>query len=118
MPDTDPKNGRRTDGTFTNGNPGKPHGARHKATQAALALIDSFASQGLAFAIDMALAGDTVALRLCLERLAPPARMRLYASTCRPWKARRMLQQRWAQFWQAWQEVTLLPPRQPALLGW
>ena len=32
--------GRNTDGTFGPGNPGKPKGARHRATQAALALLD------------------------------------------------------------------------------
>ena len=32
--------GRNTDGTFGPGNPGKPHGARHKATQATLALLE------------------------------------------------------------------------------
>ena len=69
---SDRKNGRKTDGTFTKGNPGKPRGARHKATQAALALIDGEGETLTRKAIDMALAGDTVALRLCLERLAPP----------------------------------------------
>ncbi|MBY9067623.1 hypothetical protein K1X12_11990 [Hyphomonas sp. WL0036] len=72
MPDPDRKNGRKTDGTFSKGNPGKPRGARHKATQAALALIDGEGEALTRKAIDMALAGDTVALRLCLERLAPP----------------------------------------------
>lgn len=72
MPDPDRKSGRRTDGTFTKGNPGKPRGARHKATQAALALIDGEGEALTRKAVDMALAGDTVALRLCLERLAPP----------------------------------------------
>ena len=72
MLETDRKNGRKTDGTFTNGNPGKPRGARHKATQAALGLIDGEGEALTRKAIDMALAGDTVALRLCLERLAPP----------------------------------------------
>ena len=33
--------GRNTDGTFGHGNPGKPQGTRHKATMAALALLDS-----------------------------------------------------------------------------
>lgn len=66
------KNGRNTDGTFTKGNSGKPRGARHKATQAALALIDGEGEALTRKAIEMALAGDSVALRLCLERLAPP----------------------------------------------
>ena len=72
MRNHDRKNGRKTDGTFTKGNPGKPRGARHKATQAALALIDGEGESLTRKAIDMALSGDTVALRLCLERLAPP----------------------------------------------
>jgi hypothetical protein len=66
------KSGRNSDGTFGKGNPGKPRGARHKATQAALALIDGEGEALTRKAIDMALAGDSVALRLCLERLAPP----------------------------------------------
>jgi hypothetical protein len=66
------KSGRNSDGTFGKGNPGKPRGARHKATQAALALIDGKGEALTRKAIDMALAGDSVALRLCLERLAPP----------------------------------------------
>jgi hypothetical protein len=66
------KSGRNSDGTFGKGNPGKPRGARHRATQAALALIDGEGEALTRKAIDMALAGDSVALRLCLERLAPP----------------------------------------------
>lgn len=64
--------GRNTDGTFAPGNPGKPQGARHKATKAALALLDGQAEASTQKAIDTALAGDTAALRLCLERIAPP----------------------------------------------
>jgi len=66
------KSGRNSDGTFSKGNAGKPRGARHKATQAALALIDGEGEALTRKAIEMALAGDSVALRLCLERLAPP----------------------------------------------
>lgn len=66
------KSGRNSDGTFGKGNPGKPRGARHKATQAALALIEGEGEALTRKAIDMALAGDGVALRLCLERLVPP----------------------------------------------
>ena len=63
--------GRNPDGTFTTGNPGRPKGARHKATQA----VEAFLGQSPALtrkAIDMALDGDTPALRLCMERIAPP----------------------------------------------
>lgn len=71
---TSRKSGRNADGTFGPGNPGKPRGARHKATQAALALLDGEADALTRKAVQMALEGDTVALRLCLERIAPPRR--------------------------------------------
>jgi hypothetical protein len=64
--------GRNTDGTFGPGNPGKPRGARHKATTAVLALLDGQAEALTQKAIETALAGDTTALRLCLDRIAPP----------------------------------------------
>jgi len=71
---TDRKNGRNTDGTFAPGNPGKPKGTRHKATKAALALLDGEAEALTRQAVTMALGGDGAALRLCLERIAPPRR--------------------------------------------
>jgi len=64
--------GRKTDGKFGKGNPGRPHGARHKTTVAIQALLDGEGEALTRKAIEMALAGDMVALRLCLERLAPP----------------------------------------------
>jgi hypothetical protein len=67
-------NGRNTDGTFAPGNPGKPKGTRHKATKAALALLDGEAEALTRQAVTMALGGDATALRLCLERIAPPKR--------------------------------------------
>jgi hypothetical protein len=69
---TDGKCGRNTDGTFTAGNTGKPRGTRHKATQAVLALLEGEGEALTRKAIEMALAGDSVALRLCLDRIAPP----------------------------------------------
>lgn len=55
------------------GNPkGKPTGARNKSTQAALALLDGEAEALSRKAVDLALEGDTGALRLCLERIVPP----------------------------------------------
>lgn len=55
------------------GNPkGKPKGARHKATLAALELLDGEAEALSRKAVELALEGDTTALRLCLERIAPP----------------------------------------------
>ena len=66
------KSGRNTDGTFGPGNSGKPKGTRHKATQAALALLEGEAEGLTRQAVTMALGGDATALRLCLERIAPP----------------------------------------------
>ena len=68
------KFGRNTDGTFAPGNPGKPPGTRHKATRAALALLDGEAEALTRQAVTMVLDGDATALRLCLERIAPPRR--------------------------------------------
>jgi hypothetical protein len=54
------------------GNPaGKPKGARHKTTLAIDALLDGEAAAITRKAVEMAKAGDTVALRLCLDRIAP-----------------------------------------------
>src|SRR5512144_1579141 len=59
------------------GNPkGRPKGARHKATRAAQALLDGEAQGLTRKAIELALGGDTVALRLCLERLIPACKER------------------------------------------
>lgn len=66
------KSGRNTDGTFGPGNPGKPKGARHRATQATMALLEGEAEALTRRAVELALEGDTTALRLCLERIAPP----------------------------------------------
>ena len=61
----------------TSGNPkGRAPGLLNKATQAAQALLDG-ESEGLTRkAVELALAGDTTALRLCLERLIPPKKER------------------------------------------
>ena len=66
--------GRDGSGRFAPGNPGRPQGARHRATVAALALLDGEAETLTRKAVEMALGGDVVALRLCLERIAPPRR--------------------------------------------
>lgn len=65
------KTGRNPDGTFAPGNPGKPKGSRHKATQAVQQLLDDEAEALTRKAVEMALDGDGTALRLCLERIAP-----------------------------------------------
>lgn len=54
------------------GNPaGKPKGTRHKATQAALALLEGETEALTRKAVELALEGDTTALKLCLDRIAP-----------------------------------------------
>jgi len=59
------------------GNPnGRPKGSRNSATLAAEALLDGEAEALTRKAIEMALGGDTVALRLCLERIYPPRKDR------------------------------------------
>ena len=63
--------GRNEDGTFTQGNPGKPKGARHKVTVAIEAMLEGQQEALTQAAIDKALEGDVTALRLCLDRIAP-----------------------------------------------
>ena len=63
--------GRNPDGTFAAGNPGKPKGSRHRTTQAVQELIDDQSGAITQKAVQKALEGDTVALRLCIERIAP-----------------------------------------------
>ena len=63
-------------GRFEPGNAGKPKGARHRATLAIEAMLDGEAATLTRKAIDMALAGDTTAMRLCMERLVPVRRDR------------------------------------------
>ncbi len=61
---------------FTAGNSGRPKGARNRATLAAEALLDGEADALTRKAVEIALAGDTTALRLCLDRLLPPRKDR------------------------------------------
>jgi uncharacterized protein DUF5681 len=59
------------------GNPsGRPPGARNKTTLAVEALLDGEAEVLTRKAIELAKAGDLVALRLCLDRVCPPRRDR------------------------------------------
>ena len=78
---TGPENaGGKQGGRFQkgrSGNPaGKPKGARHRATLAAEALLDGEAEALTRKAVELALAGDVIALRLCLERILSPRRQR------------------------------------------
>ena len=59
------------------GNPnGGPPGARNKATETAELLLDGEAEALTRRAVELALAGDGMALRLCLDRIIPPRRGR------------------------------------------
>jgi hypothetical protein len=56
------------------GNPaGKPKGARDKRTELR-ALLHPHAEALVNKAVDLALAGDTTALRICVDRIIPPVR--------------------------------------------
>ena len=67
--------GRTAKGQFArgaSGNPGgKIKGTRSRATMAAAALLDGEAEALTRKAVELALDGDTTALRLCLERIYP-----------------------------------------------
>ena len=65
------KNGRNTAGKFTAGNSGRPKGARNKKTLAIESLLEGQAEALTQTAISKALDGDSIALRLCMERIAP-----------------------------------------------
>jgi Family of unknown function (DUF5681) len=59
------------------GNPkGRPAGSRNRATLAAEAMLDGKAEEITQKVIVMALEGDSVAIRLCMERLLPVRRER------------------------------------------
>ena len=54
------------------GNPsGRPRGSRNRSTQALQAILDGESEALTRRAIEMALDGDTVAMRMCLDRLMP-----------------------------------------------
>ena len=65
------KNGRNTAGQFTEGNCGRPKGSRNKATLAIKSLLEGQAEALTQTAVTKALEGDSMALRLCMERIAP-----------------------------------------------
>ena len=62
------------------GNPaGRKPGSRNRATVAAEALLEGEAHALTRKAIELALEGDTTALKLCLERIVPQRRSRTVA---------------------------------------
>ena len=60
------------------GNPkGRPKGSRNATTLALESLLDGQAKALTQKAIDLALSGDLIALRICLDRILPPRKNRL-----------------------------------------
>lgn len=71
------KNAGKTRGRpFGLGNSGRPQGARNKATVAIEALLEGEAESIGRVVVEKALAGEPVALRLAVERIAPVRRGR------------------------------------------
>ena len=64
------KNGRNTAGKFTSGNSGRPKGARNRKTLAIESLFEGQAEALTQTVISKALDGDSMALKLCMERIA------------------------------------------------
>ena len=65
------KNGRNTAGQFSAGNSGRPKGSRNKATIAIESLLQGQAEALTQTAVTITLEGDSIALQLCMERIAP-----------------------------------------------
>ncbi len=76
-----PKQAESRMGRFQPGQSGNPAGTRrgskHRVTLAAEALLEGEVEKLARKAVDLALAGDTVALKLCLDRIMPMRRGRL-----------------------------------------
>jgi hypothetical protein len=59
------------------GNPnGRPLGSRHRATLLAESLLDGQSEELIQKTIELALGGDTTALRICIDRIIAPRRDR------------------------------------------
>lgn len=69
------KHGKWAKGTSGNVK-GRPAGSRHRATTAALQLLEGESEALTRKAVELALAGDATALRLCMERIVPPIKER------------------------------------------
>src|ERR1700752_4197332 len=72
--------GEQQAGRFVKGSAGnvsgRPKGARNRVTVAIEALLDGEAERLTRKAVELALGGDTVALKLCLDRICPTRRDR------------------------------------------
>ena len=80
VPDQPENTGRNPDGTFAPGNSinpaGKPKGALHKTTKAALELMEGDMEVVTRKCIDEAKAGNMTAMKLVLDRIVPQSRSR------------------------------------------
>ena len=65
------QNGRNTAGQFVSGNTGRPKGSLNRATIAIESLLQGQAEALTQTAVAKAFEGDSVALRLCMDRIAP-----------------------------------------------
>lgn len=74
--DTD---GRDDRGRFAAGNRGKPKGARNRASQVALQLLEGGVQDIAAVVIEQARAGDLTAARIVLDKIVPNAKERTVA---------------------------------------
>ncbi|MET0532531.1 MAG: DUF5681 domain-containing protein [Microvirga sp.] len=61
---------------FQQGNAGRPKGSRNRATLALEALLDGEAENLTRKAIEMAMSGDTTAMRFVMDRIMPPRKDR------------------------------------------
>ena len=68
------KTGRKADGKFVTGNPGKPKGARHHTTRAVEALMNGEAEAITRAMIEAAVGGDIQSAKFILERVGPAPR--------------------------------------------
>ena len=64
------------DTRFKKGNPGRKPGSRNKVTTAVETLLDGEAENLTRKAVELAMEGNIIALRLCLDRVSPPRKER------------------------------------------
>jgi hypothetical protein len=73
------KNSKKTGHRFGPGNKhghGRPEGSRNRATILLQEMLDGEAASIVRKVIDLAKEGDSIAMKLCVERLIPPAKDR------------------------------------------
>jgi hypothetical protein len=76
-PGEPPHKGRRLFQKGQSGNPaGRPRGSKNKSTLAAQALLEGEAEALTRKAVELAMAGNALALKLCLDRIYAPRRER------------------------------------------